>query len=238
VPSCWQKAEGCFVPKEKDSQGIEQFRTISLLSVEGKIFFSILARRISTYMPANGYIDTSVQKGGVPGFSGCLEHTSAISQLIRESRIKQSNLTIVWLDLANAYGTIPHKVIEYALDHYHLPGKVKSIIKTYYRGLQIRFSTNEFTTEWIQVQRGIITGCTISVILFVSGMNLMLKAAEQETRGPKTASGIRMPANRGFMDDITISTKSHIQARWILSALDETVTWARMKFKARKSRCW
>jgi len=38
------------------------------------------------------------------------------------------------------------------------------------------------------------------------------------------------------MDDLTITTESHIQARWILKTLDETVTWARMVFKRKKSR--
>ena len=73
VPDCWQAAEGCFVPKEKHSEDIKQFRTISLLSVEGKIFFSILARRLTTYMTDNTYINSSVQKGGIPGFSGCVD---------------------------------------------------------------------------------------------------------------------------------------------------------------------
>ncbi|XP_071138809.1 uncharacterized protein [Mytilus edulis] len=63
-----------------------------------------------------------------------------------------------------------------------------------------------------------------------------MKAAERETRGPKTDSGIFPPATRGFMDDLTVTTSSHIQARWILTALEEVVTWARMKFKPRKSR--
>ncbi|XP_069108263.1 uncharacterized protein [Argopecten irradians] len=62
IPSCWQAAEGCFVPKEENSKGLGQFRTISLLNVGGKIFFSILARRMTTYMTSNEYVDTSEQK--------------------------------------------------------------------------------------------------------------------------------------------------------------------------------
>lgn len=68
-------AEGCFIPKEENSTNIKQFRTISLLNVEDKIFFGILAKRLTTFMLDNNYIDNSVQKGGVPGVSGCLEHT-------------------------------------------------------------------------------------------------------------------------------------------------------------------
>ena len=61
--------------------------------------------------------------------------------------------------------------------------------------------------------RDIITGCTISAILFVQGMNLVLKAAEKEIRGPKMASGITASSNRSFMDDTNIPTQYLIQAR-------------------------
>ena len=105
VPECWQQAEGIFTTKEKRSKHVTDFRTISLLNVEGKIFFAVLARRMTT---ANQYIDTSVQKGGVPGFSGCLEHTSAINQINSEAKVNSKDLTFIWLDLANAYGSISH----------------------------------------------------------------------------------------------------------------------------------
>ena len=38
------------------------------------------------------------------------------------------------------------------------------------------------------------------------------------------------------MENPTITTDTHIHARWILTALNETVAWARMAFKPRKSR--
>ncbi|XP_052240804.1 uncharacterized protein LOC127851227 [Dreissena polymorpha] len=236
VPVEWQRAEGIFVPKEEVSKDIGQFRTISLLNVEGKIFMSVVARRLTTFMTSNGYIDTSAQKGGVPGFSGCIEHTCAISQLIREAKINKTDLTVVWLDLANAYGTVPHQVIEFALKHHHVPEHIQSIVRSYYRNINMHFTTKNFTTSWIQLQKGIVTGCTVSVVLFIAAMNLIIKAGDRESRGPKTQTDIRLPPQRGFMDDLTITTESHIQARWILSALKDVVSWARMAFKPRKSR--
>ena len=38
------------------------------------------------------------------------------------------------------------------------------------------------------------------------------------------------------MDDLTITATTHIQARWILTALEELTSWARMKFKSAKSQ--
>ena len=38
------------------------------------------------------------------------------------------------------------------------------------------------------------------------------------------------------MDDLTISTTTHVQARWVITALDDPFNWARLKFKPNKSR--
>lgn len=126
----WRSAEGVWVPKEEKSTSIEQFRTISLLNVEGKIFFSILSQRLSDYLLKNQYIDPSVQKGGIPGVPGCLEHSGVVTQLIREAREGRGNLAVLWLDLANAYGSIPHKLVEVALERHHVPCNIKTLIFT------------------------------------------------------------------------------------------------------------
>lgn len=107
VPSCWNLVEGCFVPKEEGSFTIAQFRKISLLSVECNIFFSVLTRRLTSYMTQNQYINTSIQKGDIPGCLGRLEYTSLIRQPIREAKQKKGDLTVVWLDLGNSLWVNP-----------------------------------------------------------------------------------------------------------------------------------
>lgn len=93
ILSCWEKADGCFVPKEENSSTIEQFRTISLF-VEGNIF-SVLAKRMTSLMTENSYINTAIQKGRITGFFGCLEHTGILSQMIREAKARKGNLMVV-----------------------------------------------------------------------------------------------------------------------------------------------
>jgi hypothetical protein len=53
----------------------------------------------------------------------------------------------------------------------------------------------------------------------------------------KDGLGVHQPPLRGFMDDLTVTTSSHVQARWVLSELDNKASWARMKFNPKKSRC-
>ena len=49
-------ADGIYIPMEQNSTEINQFRQISLLNVEGKIFFSVMAFRLTKYLTENGYI--------------------------------------------------------------------------------------------------------------------------------------------------------------------------------------
>lgn len=73
-------AEGVLTPKE-NSKNIQEFRVISLLSVEGKIFFSTPAWHLTEYHLRNAYIHTSFQKGGGTHVPGCLEHTGVVTQV-------------------------------------------------------------------------------------------------------------------------------------------------------------
>lgn len=189
----WRFAEGVWIPKEEDSKNISQFRIISLLSVEGKIFFSIVAKRLADFLLKNRYINTSVQKGGIPGVPGCLEHTGVVTQLLREARESKGSLVVLWLDLANAYGSMPHKLVFKTLERHHVPAKVRDIILEYYGDFRLRVSAGSRTSDWHRLEKGIITGCTISVILFALAMNMLVKSAEPECRGPKSKSGIRQP---------------------------------------------
>ncbi|GFO47393.1 reverse transcriptase [Plakobranchus ocellatus] len=128
----WMTAEGVCIPKEQDSRGINQIRPISLLNVEGKIFFSVMASRLTKYLTENGYINTYVQKGGIPRVSGCLEHATMIWEAIQRAKSERLNLDVVWLDLANAYGSVPREMIQLALRMYHVPEVIQVMLDDYF----------------------------------------------------------------------------------------------------------
>ena len=80
-------------------------------------------------------------EGGVPGIPGCMEHTGVISQLIKEAKMYKGNLAVLWLNLKNAYGSIPHKLVELTLKRYHVPEGISNLILDYYNTFKVR--TNE-----------------------------------------------------------------------------------------------
>ena len=58
--------------------------------------------------------------------AGSVERTSVITQIIREA--KKGQLAVIWLDLANAYGTLPPQLIDVILQKYHVPDKVRKLL--------------------------------------------------------------------------------------------------------------
>ena len=232
----WKKAEGIYIPKEQNSKSINQFRPISLLNVEGKIFFAILAKRLTDYLTTNGFVDTSVQKGGVPGVPGCLEHSTMIWEAIQRAKAERRDLHVIWLDLANAYGSVPHQLIWLALQMYHIPRPMVKLLQAYFSDFMMRFSTTRYTTQWIPLEVGIAMGCTVSPILFVLVMQVILRAAESRCSGADLGGGLHMPPLKAFMDDTTILASQETEARSIMDRLQQVITWAGMKFKPQKSR--
>ena len=53
IPTAWRRAGGILIPKEKDAEDISQLHHISLLNVEGKIFFSVVACRLAVHLERN-----------------------------------------------------------------------------------------------------------------------------------------------------------------------------------------
>ncbi|XP_052260998.1 uncharacterized protein LOC127865149 [Dreissena polymorpha] len=191
---------------------------------------------MTSYLLQNKYIDTAEQKGGVPGVSRCVEHTGVITQIIKEARENKGDLAVIWLDLANAYGSVPHQMILKTLQLYHVPIRFRQMLQHYFDSFIMRFSTREIITDWQRLEVGIVTGCTISVVLFTPAMNLIVKSAEKPFRGPKMTFGCIQPPTRAFMDDMTITAKSYVKGRWMVKDIGELMEWARMKFKPQKSR--
>ena len=100
----------------------------------------------NTYLTENGYINTSVQKGGIPGVSGCLEYATMIWDAIQSAKSEKLSLDVVLLDLTNAYESVPHQLIQIALRMYHVTEDIQVMLDKYLNGFRVSFSTNNYTT--------------------------------------------------------------------------------------------
>ena len=113
IPIQWQSTQEIYIPKVSSASEnkLSDFHPIALLNVEGQLFFSLVSKCLEAHLIHNNkIIDNSIQKGCIEKIPGCWEHLSMVWHALKEARAKKSNLAVIWLDTANAYGSIPHKL--------------------------------------------------------------------------------------------------------------------------------
>ena len=90
----WRSGQEIHIPKVRNpSQNrLSDIRPIALLNIEGKLFFSLVSNCLETYLiPNNKFINNSMAWDA-----------------LKKVRAQKSNLLVIWLDIANGYGSIPH----------------------------------------------------------------------------------------------------------------------------------
>ena len=135
-----------------------------------------------------------MQKAGVHGIPGCVEHAFAIWDAMQKSKEEKGELSVVWLDLANAYGSVPHKLLKMAMEHFWIPEEIQKLMMKYYDNFMMRFTVGDFTTEWQRLEIGIAAGCTISVIWFILVMEMVIRSTE--TNGAEIKTGHELSSRR------------------------------------------
>ena len=54
---------------------------------------------------------------------------------LKQANTQNKNIAVIWLGIANAYGSIPHQLIFLALEWYGVSKSWVDIVKNYYEGL-------------------------------------------------------------------------------------------------------
>ncbi|CAG9562382.1 unnamed protein product [Danaus chrysippus] len=115
IPECFGKAIFVLIPKKDPVTDPKDTRPIALTNTISKIFFSVLQTRMTRFMLSNKYFRPNHQKGFLPGISGCLEHNTLLSESLKDARKSERQITVCWIDLENAFGSIQHELMLFAL---------------------------------------------------------------------------------------------------------------------------
>ena len=75
-------------------------------------------------------------------------YISVVWAALKEAKSKILSLATIWLDIANAYGSIPHKLIIFALHRYGVSPKWIHLTETYYSGIFSKSFSQEAPSSW------------------------------------------------------------------------------------------
>ena len=109
IPPLWKQSNTILIHKGGDQSNMADWRPITLQNTLYKLYAGIVARRVTGWALANSIISPS-QKGFLP-FEGCLEHSFILKSNFQDSRRRKKPASIVWLDLKDAFGSVPHPIL-------------------------------------------------------------------------------------------------------------------------------
>lgn len=236
VPADWAAAFIVLLSKDADKLHVpSEFRPIAITNTVGKIFFSIVSSRLQTFLTANKYIVTATQKGFLSGIAGCVEHSFTLFEALREAKEEQRQIVATWIDLANAYGSVRHNLIQFALNWYHVPRYIQELIFDYYNKLMAKVTTKAWTTGFFLFDIGLFQGCVLSTILFDCVFQLLLDFLADAPGGYEYKAALGKRLSRAYADDLnlTATTCKHMQGA--CDRCDVWLAWTKtMHAKPRK----
>ena len=242
VPEAWKIGVLKLLGKKKaeeDASNPKNFRPIALTSCIGKIFTSLLKQRWMTYMRANNYLNTTVQKAFVDGVPGCTEHHIKLLSMLNEARCKHKSLCVCWLDLANAFGSVHHSLIRFSFEHYHAPPEMVDMISSLYVDLIGVVSSKAWQTAPIHLQIGVFQGDPLSVLVFNTVMNTLVDTLTKQhsTLGYTLGAAPHRSNLLQYADDTSLLADGPSSCQALLSVTEAWLSWSGMKANVPKCVC-
>ena len=96
----WQSVKEIYIPKVNPStaHNIPDFCPIALLNVEGKLFFSLVSRRLEKHLiRTSKFINKSVQKGCMEKVYQCWKYISMVWEAQKDTKSKKLSLATMYL---------------------------------------------------------------------------------------------------------------------------------------------
>ncbi len=225
---------------------VSMFRPIACLNVEGKILWAILSQRVIQFCKENGYLRGKIQKGVLPGISGCIEHTYLLMAALKDAKRSNHTIVVTFIDLANAYGSVNHSLIHFAMSWFHIPKSVCGLIQYYYNALFAKVVTSQWSTSEFPFRIGVFQGCTISPILFDLVYQLCINYVKDNGTEPyafsnttlnlKAKHGIIEVDQEGYADDHTLLNRTPRGAQCGLDLISRWLKWI-LSMMAKPPKC-
>uniref|UniRef100_A0A670I215 Reverse transcriptase domain-containing protein n=1 Tax=Podarcis muralis TaxID=64176 RepID=A0A670I215_PODMU len=235
APESWKVAFITLIPKlETEKTQLRNYRPISLLNVDYKIFADILANRFKKVL--NEVIHTD-QTGFLPG-----RHLSANTRnIIDILELLQTNINtkavLIFIDAEKAFDNISWKFMRKNLEGMGVGRGFENGIEAIYSEQKAKLIVNNVVTEEFKIEKGTRQGCPISPLLFISVLEVLLNMI----RGDRLVEGIQVGAKqyklKAFADDLVLTLQEpESSTKRVLELIHEFGRVAGFKLNKQKTK--
>ena len=233
TPKSWKVFKTVLIPKpDKDLSQVTSWRPIALLDTSYKVFTSILCNRLNCWIVSNNLLHPN-QKGASK-HEGCVEHNAILTSVLENSTHTQKYpASIGWLDIKDAFGSVPHRYLWNMLEFMGVDNNFIEILKSLYSGSSSFYCCGPIITPNIAIKRGVRQGCPISMLLFSIFINPVLVAIEN-LQIPKYHINATEIDILAYADDIALVATNQLDLQVMVNTAIEICNMSGLKFQPGK----
>uniref|UniRef100_A0A670IBL2 Reverse transcriptase domain-containing protein n=1 Tax=Podarcis muralis TaxID=64176 RepID=A0A670IBL2_PODMU len=210
IPDTWKEAYITLIPKQdSDLMQVKNYRPISLLNTDYKIFAGILAKRLKKILKKLIHKD---QAGFLPGrqMRDNIRNIINIIELLSGRSDKQA--VLMFVDAEKAFDNVIWEFMLKNLEYMEVGQEFYNGIKAIYTEQRAKLIVNNVITEDIKISKGTRQGCPLSPLLFITVLEVFLNAIRQNKQIKGVIVGQNEYKVKAFADDVVMTMEDPIES--------------------------
>ena len=206
-----------------------KYRGITLLSVVGKLYTTVLYQRISKWCEEREII--AEEQAGFRHNRSTVDQLFILHEIVKGRRPKKT--FCCFIDVQKAYDRVWRNGVWKKLDEYQLKGKMWRVINNMYDKVESSVLVETNNTDFFTIEVGVRQGCILSPILFLLFINGLVEEIKKSGKG--VLYGKVKIAILLFADDIVLIAENREDLEILMEITNEYSKKWRFDFNYDKS---
>ncbi|VDO19666.1 unnamed protein product [Heligmosomoides polygyrus] len=231
VPEDWKKGLVVKLPKKGNLSDCGNWRGITLLSVPGKVFCTVLLRRL------RDAIDDRLreEQAGFRNGRSCCDQIFTLRNIIEQCLEYRYPLHINFVDFKKAFDSVHRESLWEILKLYGVPTTFVEIFRSLYQNSMCCVKTTLGNTSYFEVTTGVRQGCVLSPLLFNVALDFVMRRTTAEVQeGIPWFRGRLMDLD--FVDDIAVFAEENDKLQRITERLSQEAGNIGLRISPEKSK--
>jgi len=232
IPRDWGRGIISPIHKDGDERIPDNYRGITLLSIVGKLYSSILSKRVSQWCEEEGKI--SEEQAGFRRNRSTTDQLFILSEILQARKELHLDTVSCFLDIRKAYDTVFRDGVWKRLLEIGIDGKLWRVIRNLYAVVESCVQLGSSFTQWFEIEIGLRQGDTLSCILYIIFIDGLIDFIKQSPLGVKFGSTkINI---LGYADDLFLIAESRADMQHLLDLVHLYSRKWRFLFNVEKSK--